>query len=194
MTAGWGPLGASPALLRTARDTGKSDRERLDALAEHVAAGPGPVPQHLPFGKFSKVQLDYTATTDLEPGTPIAANVWRSCGPTLFFDVDEVQSTVFVMVSKSPRGTGSAGVNELRTRVVLDGTRVHNFGGPTQPAGGYTSFLVGSGLATFGDLTTTRHSVRLDLLAYHEAGSVFLRAATVPDLEGLSIVVWEIKR
>lgn len=143
----------------------------------------------------NKVQLDWTATTDIANAFAVAAATWTDVpGSSQTFTVDDVASLVDITAWGNVRIVQSGG-NAANTRLVIDsgGSAI------TKMLGGVSSTTDGNALAgadpvTLSGLSAGTHTVKVQVYAgYSGGGTLYVRAASQPNSEFFGIRVIERK-
>ncbi|HLH24941.1 MAG TPA: hypothetical protein VK066_20660 [Chloroflexota bacterium] len=142
-------------------------------------------------GQIAKVQLDYTAATDLNSGTAVFASTWVDVGTDQSFAVDDAASLVAIYVGGFAYVLPSATDAEIGARIVLDGTVTVSFAGGFAGAGKGGNGFDGAAPVLRTGLAVGSHTVKVQVIST-QAGSLYCRATS--GLESLVIRVVEYKR
>jgi hypothetical protein len=134
------------------------------------------------------VLVNYLASTDLLSATGIAAGTWTDVTANQAFTKAAGGTAVYIAVSGVI--TLTAGDNAA-TRVVVDsaGTPLYRMVGGTGLVGDANP-LAGANVIAVTGLAAGAHTIKLQLYTLN-AGTAYLRAASSPNLEYLTISVWE---
>lgn len=150
-------------------------------------------------GSAHVLQLNYAASTDVMNGAAITANTWTDIDTNKTFTVDQATSVVEISVGGNIQmGGGSIVAGSVcSSRIVVDSAGAntpYRLGGDAiQTAGNIVNALAGSPVVSITGLAAGTHTVKLQIRA-SAAALAYLRAASFPDLEALTIRVHENKQ
>jgi hypothetical protein len=140
-----------------------------------------------------KLQLDYTAVTDLIAGTSIPINVWTDIGTNQTFRVDSPNSIIEIACWGMMQ-FGGAGICQMASRLVIDsgGTPIYKkLGGEATENTLQQNPLTGAHPVNLTGLAVGAHTVKLQIVCLNVASLAWLRAASFAPYEFLNIQVTE---
>jgi hypothetical protein len=143
--------------------------------------------------RIAKLQLDYTATSDLIAGTSIPTGVWADIGTNQTFRVDAPSSIIEISCWGSMQ-FGGAGVCQMASRLVIDsgGTPIYKkLGGEATENTLQQNPLTGAHPVNLTGLAVGAHTVKLQIVCLNVASLAWLRAASFAPYEFLNIQVTE---
>jgi hypothetical protein len=160
--------------------------ERLEKQAERRAAAD--------ISGGSMCQLIYTASSDVAPGLAMTASTQTDAHGNQPFAVDSANSVVEIEVRGTAHITSATAGAQGGSRILIDNATGYFLGGALVPASGaYINALSGVGVVAITGLSVGSHTVKVQAICSHTA-TLYCRAATFPNFEGLSITVSERKR
>jgi Right handed beta helix region len=128
-----------------------------------------------------KLQLDYTASTDLIAGTSLTNGVWADIGTNQTFRVDSPHSTVEISCWGMMQ-FGGQGICEISSRLVIDsgGTPIYKKLGAevVETNTGYQNPLTGAHPVNLTGLAVGNHTVKLQVICLNTASYAWLRAGS----------------
>jgi hypothetical protein len=158
-----------------------------------IAAGAVGTSQIATGGAVNKVQLNYTAATDLNSGTAITANTWVDVGTAQSFSVDDASSLVEVYAGGFAYVVPSTTDAEIGARIQIDGTTNVSFAGGFAAAGKGGNGFDGAAPVLLMGLSVGSHTVKVQVIST-QAASLYCRPLTTGGLESLLIRALERKR
>jgi hypothetical protein len=125
-----------------------------------IAAGAVGTSQIATGGAVNKVQLNYTAATDLNNGTAMTASTWVDVGTAQSFSVDDASSLVEIHAGGFAYVVPSATDAEIGARLQIDGTTNVSFAGGFAAAGKGGNGFDGAAPALLTGLSVGSHTVQ----------------------------------
>jgi hypothetical protein len=143
-------------------------------------------------GAVNKVQLNYTAASDLNSGTAMTAGAWVDVGTAQSFSVDDANSLVEVHAGGFAYVIPSATDAEIGARLVIDGTTNVSFAGGFAAASKGGNGFDGATPVLLVGLSVGSHTLKVQVQST-QAASLYCRPAST-GLESLLIRALERKR
>lgn len=139
-------------------------------------------------GGSASVLLDYQETTDLLSAFSVTLDTWTQILANQNFTVTNGSAPIQFMAAIGMSGTASLSRIQLRFVVDSAGTPVYY----KFPVAWASNFAGGSATFVISSLTAGAHTVRLEIWSADSNATIYLRAASQPDDEYLSLQVLQL--
>ena len=138
-----------------------------------------------------KLLLNYAANTDLATGLSVPVTTWTDIGTNQTFVVDDASATVEILVGGNI-SVGNA-ATRIGARILIDSTTGYGLGGDLGASGSgvFNNALSGSVPIAISGLATGSHTVKVQVWSQDASGSAYCRPGTLPNVEFLTIRVWQ---